>query len=63
MQLTLVVTISFPLYAGVSACLSPVGGDNCLLPKQKEWQIIIILMIVRRLIFFNLFFSLQRRSV
>lgn len=51
MQLTPVVTISFLLYAGVSGCLSPVEGDNCLLPKQKEWQIIIFLVTVTGLFF------------
>lgn len=59
MKLTPVVSISFLLYAGVSACLSPVEGDNCLLPKQKEWQIIIILMIVRKLIFKFFFLAMK----
>lgn len=61
MQLTPVVTISSLLYTGVSGCLSPVEGDNCLLPKQKEWQIIIIPMIVTGLFFVYFFFPCNDR--
>lgn len=52
-----VVTISFLLQAQVvTVCLSPTEGDNCLLPKQKEERIIIILMRVTGLIFWFFFF-------
>lgn len=63
MQFTPVVTISFLLYAGVSGCLSPAEGDNCSLPKQKEWQIIIILMIVTGLFFVYFFFLAVKERV
>lgn len=61
---TPVVTISFLLQAQVvTVCLSPTEGDNCLLPKQKEERIIIILMRVTGLIFWFFFFLAMKEGV